>query len=160
MLATEVSAMTVDPLDYDVDELRDLAGVDGYERVLGDDGFIWFTAADGDDRPDPEMVQEWARMVARGNTKPYLKTLPSDPESRELVHEWLSFLVQQVGLEGTLEALQYYRAREWLGERALADVEDHLFAVEPVEGNRADELEPADHMQSLRYIAQLAKNRD
>ena len=150
--------MTVDPLNYDVDELRDLAGVDGYKRVLGDDGFIWFAAATDDDSPDPEMVREWAQMVARGNTKPYLERLPTDSESDDLVREWLSFLVTRVGLEGALEALEYYRAREWLGDDATEAVQDYLFAVEPVEGNQADDLEPADHMQSLRYIAQLAEN--
>jgi len=152
--------MPVDPLDYDPDELRDLAGVDGYERVLGEDGFVWLQPAVEDDEPDPEAVEEWARMVTRGNTKPYLETLPTDEDAEATIYEWLTYLVERVGLEGCLEALQYYHALDWLGDAAAEELEDYLFGVDPVEGNEADELEAADHMRSLAFVGRLAANQD
>jgi len=152
--------MPVDPLDYSADELRDIAGVDGYERVLGEDGFIWLEPAADDEGHDTETVEEWARMVARGNTKPYLEALPTDEDSEATAFEWLTYLVERAGLEGCLEAIRYYNARGWLGDAAADDLEDYLFGVEPVEGNEADELEPADHMRSLAYVGRLAANPD
>jgi archaellum component FlaD/FlaE len=85
---------------------------------------------------------------------------PDRQDSEALVYEWQTYLVEQVGLEGCLEALQYYQALDWLGEEAAAELEDYLFGVDPVEGDEADELEAPDHMRSLAYVGRLAANQD
>lgn len=124
--------MGVNPLEYDVEELRGLR-----ERSA-------------------------SRPGGGGNLGvrlPYLSTLPEGAEVRAFVLDWLSELVAAGGFDGTVAALEYYRFMGWITPEVRDRLEDHLLGV-GYEPGEFDDLERADHMRSLARIARLAEWAD
>jgi archaellum component FlaD/FlaE len=119
--------MGVNPLEYDVEELRSLGAASG----RGTGGNL-------------------------GVGLPYLRSLPTDDEVRPFVRDWLSELVTAGGSDGAADALAYYRFMGWLDPTAQEQLEDHLLAVGNGSGT-FDDLTRADHMRSLARIARLAE---
>lgn len=121
--------MGVDPLEYDVEELREL-------------------------RDDSA-----SRPGAGGNLGlrlPYLERLPTGPEVRTFVLDWLGELVDAGGFEGAVAALEYYRFMGWIAPEVRDRLEDHLLGVGYQPG-AFSRLDRAHHMRSLARIARLAE---
>jgi archaellum component FlaD/FlaE len=121
--------MGVNPLEYDVDELRQLR-----ERSASEPG-------------------------GGGNLGvglPYLSTLPADEETRPFVLDWLTDLVDSGGFDGAVAALEYYRFMGWITPAVRDELEAHLLGVGTRPGG-FDDLDRADHMRSLARIARLAE---
>jgi archaellum component FlaD/FlaE len=119
--------MGVNPLEYDVEELRGLR-----ERsASGSGGNL-------------------------GLEMPYLSGLPEGPEARRFVLDWLSELVAVGGFDGAVAALEYYRFMGWLSPEVRDEIEDYLLGVGHEPGSFED-LTRADHMRSLARIGRLAE---
>ena len=170
--------MTIDPRDYDLGELRDMAS--RAEREAGLDGDArsdLFDAVDGgrsrsnhsnhSNRPN-RGAAEAARhddrhrtllmlQGATGNdvSKPYLDGIPASHGGEVTVFEWLEFLVNRAGFRGAMEALRYYRNIDWVTEDAMHDLEEYLFGFSDAESDRYGELTADDHRESLVYLAEL-----
>ena len=121
--------MGVNPLEYDVEELRGLR-----ERSAAEPG------SGGN----------------LGVRLPYLAELPEGAEVRAFVLDWLAELVDAGGFGGAVAALEYYRFMGWITPEVRDRLEDHLLAVGHGPGE-FDDLERADHMRSLARIARLAE---
>ena len=167
--------MTIDPRDYDLGELRDMARRGDHDDVEPGD----FDGPSDRDRPsDPfgmgrrspngRGAAEEARrgdrhrtllMLQSANgtdvTKPYLTGVPASHAAEVTVFEWLEFLVNRAGFRGAMEALRYYRNIDWISEDAMYDVEEYLFGFSDAESDRYGELTADDHRESLIYLADL-----
>lgn len=120
--------MGVNPLEYDVEELRELQQESASEGVGGNLG---------------------VRL-------PYLASLPGGEEPRAFVLDWLAELIAAGGFDGAVAALEYYRFMGWLAPEAREELEGHLLGVGNSSGSFED-LDRADHMRSLARIARLAE---
>lgn len=159
--------MTIDPRDYDLGELRDMARRGGRDGPgdFDDPSDLFETgrrslagrgaaeeARRGDRHRTLLMLQS-----ATGNdvTKPYLDEVPPSHAAEVTVLEWLEFLVNRAGFRGAMEALRYYRNIEWLTEDAVYRLEEYLFGFSDAESDRYGELTADDHRESLVYLAEL-----
>ena len=134
--------MTINPHEYDVDELHAGPGPDGDDA----DGIV-----------RSQQYGELAELEARaaGLHRPYLVELPETYLAEVRIFDWLEFLHEKAGFRGTLEAIRFYRSIGWVG----ADVADRLEEyVRSFDGEvaHAAALDSADHRLSLVYIARLA----
>jgi len=161
--------MTINPRDYDLDELRKMARKRG-ERSGG--------LADEEDIPDPanlEMGMDDAEdevlagssfrsglyrellpfLSGEDHEKPYLAALPETYAAEFVVFEWLEFLLMHSGYKGADEAIAYYESIDWITESVQSDLSDYLLGIDESATNDGNDLSVDDHMLSLVYIAKL-----
>lgn len=152
--------MTMNPNDYDPDELRqDADPADG--AFLGHSGIA--APEEGSSVGADEVLRSnqyrelflLEQATDRGNLeKPYLSGLPGSYAAEVVVFEWLEFLVDRAGFRRTLDVLRYYRSIDWLTEDAENRLREYL---QSFDGGGADgRLDRSDHLLSLVYIARLA----
>lgn len=167
--------MTIDPRNYDLGELRDVAhrrDQDDAHRREQDNSPDFEDPGDslgtGRLSPTGRGAAEEARRGDRYRkllmlqstadtdvTKPYLDGVPPSNAAEAAVSEWLEFLVNRAGFRGAMEALRYYRNIEWLTEDAMYELEEYLFGFSDDESDRYGELTADDHRESLVYLAEL-----
>jgi flagellar protein FlaE len=167
--------MTINPRDYDLDELRKMArGRNDEPRGApksDEEGELAPPDMDGwntiDAEPDPEEVlardqfesdlyRELMPLEAGEDDleKPYLKSLPESYAAEIVVFEWLEFLLEDFGYQGANEALQYYESVGWITEDIEGTLNDYLVGIEEPEGNVSDG-DIDSHKLSLVYVARL-----
>ncbi|MBX0324493.1 flagella E [Halomicroarcula sp. F13] len=161
--------MTINPRDYDLDELRKMARKRG-DRSGG--------VGDDEEMPDPSnlgvgledadeevlagssfrsgLYRELLPFLAGdGQEKPYLTSLPETYAAEFVVFEWLEFLLMHSGYQGADEALDYYESIDWITEAVQSDLSDYLLGIDESSTNDGNDLSVDDHMLSLVYIAKL-----
>lgn len=161
--------MTINPRDYDLDELRKMARERG-ERNGGWD--------DEDEIPDPAEIEtgleDTDSEALAGNSfrsglyrellpflsgddheKPYLDTLPENYGAEFIIFEWLEFLLMHSGYKGADEALAYYESIDWITETVQSDLSDYLLGIDETATNDGNDLSVDDHLLSLVYVAKL-----
>jgi archaellum component FlaC len=84
--------------------------------------------------------------------KPYLDALPTGITGDLIVVEWLEYLVDELGVRGASEAIDYYETIDWITGEVAAGLDEHL--GEFGSGGRGS-LAVEHHKQSLAYIDQL-----
>ncbi|WP_423999871.1 FlaD/FlaE family flagellar protein [Haloarcula salina] len=159
--------MTINPRDYDLDELRKMA------RERGESG-----NGMGEDVPDPTDLDvgldDGEEEVLAGisfrsglyrellpflggesQEKPYLESLPETYAAEFVVFEWLEFLLMHSGYQGAGEALDYYESIDWITAEVQADLSDYLLGIDESATNDDNDLSVDDHMLSLVYVAKL-----
>jgi flagellar protein FlaE len=168
--------MTINPRDYDLSELREMAR-------KRDDVDV---PEDGDDpRPDPTDEMEWGPTegsasaagpeLSAGDSlragmyrellpllgssddleKPYLRRIPDSYAAEFVVFEWLEFLLMHAGYKGATDAIHYYESIDWLTEDAASTLDDYLLGIDEGPSEDSSSLDVDDHMLSLVYIAKL-----
>lgn len=89
--------------------------------------------------------------------RPYLTRIPGKYAAEVTLFEWLDFMLGEVGMRGTLDAIEFYVRVGWLGESAAEELRDHVRGFRELAGKTdAAELDGGDHVLSLVYIARLA----
>jgi archaellum component FlaD/FlaE/uncharacterized coiled-coil protein SlyX len=84
--------------------------------------------------------------------KPYVDSLPEGFSTEVMTVEWLEYLVDEVGIRGTVRALEYYETIGWLTEDAVDELDEYLSAFEePAQ----EELSVEHHLRSLDYVEEL-----
>jgi len=157
--------MSMDPSDYDLEELRKMArkrgqrgggGGDGDEPDLGLSS-VREGSAESPDSFRAGLYRELLPLEAGGDAeKPYLDSLPADNAAERLVFEWLEFLLMHAGYQGAREALSYYESVGWITDHCESELKDYMLGLD--EGATSDpaDLDVDDHLLSLVYIAKLA----
>ena len=156
--------MTINPRDYDLDELRKMAR---QQRPNG--------LGEGEE-PDPsdlDVAFEGEENVAAGSSfraglyrellpflddeaeKPYLRSLPQKYAAEFVVFEWLEFLLMHSGYQGASDALDYYESTDWITEDVQSNLAEYLRGIDEAGSNDGNDLGVDDHMLSLVYIAKL-----
>lgn len=162
--------MSINPSDYDLDELRKIArerGADGHERErdaeqgefdsLGEVEST--TAAGGPSSFRAGLYRELLPLEAGTDAgKPYLDAVPEHYAAENLVFEWLEFLLLHAGYQGATEALDYYESVGWITEECESSLNEYLLGLEE-DADRPADLEIDDHLLSLVYVAKLASLR-
>lgn len=167
--------MSINPRDYDLDELRKMArerggktdsggtngDVDEADIGLGSDvpsGDEGMGQAGGSFRAG--LYRELLPLEAGSDAeKPYLDTLPEHYAGEHLIFEWLEFLLLHAGYQGAMEALDYYESVGWITEDCEGSLHDYLLGLDESAGNDPNDLDIDDHLLSLVYIAKLASMR-
>jgi len=161
--------MSINPRDYDLDELRKMARQRGERSSeLSDDGELPDPAnldVGLDDGDDDVLAGSSFRSglyrellpFLRGDDheKPYLSALPETYAAEFVVFEWLEFLLMHSGYQGADEALAYYESIDWITETARSDLSDYLLGIDESATNDGNDLSVDDHMLSLVYVAKL-----
>ena len=160
--------MTINPRDYDLDELRKMARKRGAAESVGDgeesvpDPSVEWTPLEngsgaGDDAFRARIYRELMPLTAGSNelTRPYLSALPETPAAEFLIFEWLEFLLLHGGFRGAQNALNYYEDVEWITEDVSADLRDYLLGIEEEAPADAGDLDADDHLLSLVYVAKI-----
>ena len=173
-----IDSMTINPKDYDLDELRKMARKRGSKRSVPDE-----EEAVPDPEPDPEPKPdlEWepledgegsigedafrARLYRElmpltagsdEHSKPYLAALPETEAAEFLIFEWLEFLLLHGGFRGAQQALTYYESIEWITDDVSSQLGDYLLGIEDVGATDTTDLDVDDHLLSLVYVAKLS----
>ncbi|MEF8782495.1 MAG: FlaD/FlaE family flagellar protein, partial [Haloarculaceae archaeon] len=109
--------------------------------------------------PEPEPASQTSTGESTADTsgsegkgKPYLATLPEGFATELIVVEWLEFLVEEAGVRGTAQAIDYYETIDWIDEEVGDDLQEYLSGFDS--GGTAT-LTIDHHTQSLKYIGQL-----
>ena len=165
--------MTLNPRDYDLDELRKMARerepgprgppAEGEEDGNGaaPTGIAGSLESDGDaatrERFQSGLYRELMPLEAGTDdlSKPYLSGLPESYAAEYVVFEWLEFLLDSFGYKGANEALQYYESVGWLTEDVESSLNDYLLGLEDPAGVDPADADIDDHKLSLVYIARL-----
>ena len=156
--------MTINPRDYDLDELRKMAR-QHRPNGLGEGQDV--------DPSDLDVAFEGEEDVAAGSSfraglyrellpflddeadKPYLRSLPQKYAAEFVVFEWLEFLLMHSGYQGANDALDYYESTDWITEEVQSDLAEYLRGIDEAGSNDGNDLGVDDHMLSLVYIAKL-----
>jgi len=162
--------MSINPRDYDLDELRKMARERGGEA--GEDGLDEPELGLGGGGPSPAegggpdssfragLYRELLPLEAGSDaTKPYLDGLPEHYAGEHLIFEWLEFLLLHAGYQGASEALDYYESVGWITEECESTLNDYMLGLGEQSSGEAKELDIDDHLLSLVYIAKLASMR-
>lgn len=88
--------------------------------------------------------------------RPYLTTLPEAFAAEELLFEWLGGLQETAGLKRASEALEYYAEVGWVSPDAAAALREYLLGLD-LDAPDPRELDADDHLESLAYVARLAR---
>ena len=152
----------LDPTEYDVRELRDLADL---ADVDAETGVSLPRATESGFRPpapDEPSHEQCEALVAVGGVdpealgeRPYLAAFPDAPAARRIGRDWIAYLVTTAGGRRTRSAIDRYRALGWLGADAATTLEDRVgdavAALSPGDGS----LDRADHLLSFAHVVRL-----
>jgi len=162
--------MTINPSDYDLDELRKMARERGGEAGDGDGDPIGEADVGlgvGADEGKPSAPSSFRASLYRellpleagsDAEKPYLDGLPDHYAGEHLVFEWLEFLLLHAGYQGAAEALDYYESVGWITADVESDLNDYLLGIDE-RASEGESLAIDDHLLSLVYVAKLASMR-
>jgi flagellar protein FlaE len=168
--------MTINPRDYDLDELRKMArkrgaaestadAVSEGEADVADPNVEWTPLENegsaGDDAFRARIYRELMPLAAGSDSlsRPYLDALPETPAAEYLVFEWLEFLLMHGGFRGAQNALNYYEDVGWLTENVTSDLRDYLLGIDEEGPTDASDLDADDHLLSLVYVAKIESMR-
>lgn len=150
--------MSLDPIVYDVVELRELAHRRG-DRFL-EDGFLWPEPSEEfppiDELTEVNHPNTWTGSLEE-RQKPYLDRVPDTRAASALVERWIERLVETAGFDGAVEALAYYQAMGWITESVESDLQDFLLAAGNHPGGSLADLEREVHVDSLARVIALAQ---
>lgn len=161
--------MSINPSDYDLNELRKMArergGETGGKRDADESDLGLSGSVDSGSKPTSAgqnsfragLYRELLPLEATNDaTKPYLDELPEHYAAENLVFEWLEFLLLHAGYQGAMEALDYYESVDWITEECESMLNDYMLGLEEGAGGDGTDLDIDDHLLSLVYIAKLA----
>ena len=150
--------MTINPRNYDLDELRRMAGNGGEEFDFGVQARQGPTGAEAILRSNQQRELALLDQVAPDATrsKPYLSAPPSTYAAEVLVFEWLEYLVAKVGFQRAAAALSYYASIGWITDDAEAALREYLRGVGGSDDGKDGRLDMDDHLLSLIYVARLS----
>lgn len=152
---------SLDPIDYDVVELRELARRRGDRYV--EDGFLWPEPSEGfppiDELADVDHEVSWTGSHEE-RQKPYLSSIPETDPAETLTRRWVVDLVEDAGFDGATEALAYYEALGWITEGVERELQGYMLAAGNHPGGSLGALDRDAHVHSLARIIALTQLGD
>ena len=153
--------MTLNPREYDPEELRSAARKGDGENIRELKKRLSEHEHGAEEAVRSAQLKQLLFMHSSASEerleRPYLKTMPGKYAAEITLFEWLEFLLERGGVKRSLQALDYYENVGWIGEEASEQLRDHVrgFAG-PADEEEHTDLEMADHVLSLVFIARLA----
>lgn len=141
--------MAINPTDYDVAGLRELA--------LDRDRRRSERHANGDGSSLGELAEHDRRVAWLGSHderhKPYLRRIPQRTELRGMLREWLERLVDRVGPAGAADALHHYERLGWITESIGMELRAALPEPDDHDEGSVEGLTRVDHVHGLSVVA-------
>ncbi|WP_230198539.1 FlaD/FlaE family flagellar protein [Halopiger goleimassiliensis] len=143
--------------DDDLGLEDDATGLDeGADSLEADEGFE-SEPLEADETTD--AADEAALIPWDDGGRPYLEAVPSEYDTEFVVMDWLEYLVDRAGLDGTAETIRFYGSIHWISD----PVEEYLQAILQGfhGGPDVEDPEPrsalgVDHKRSLWWISRIA----
>ena len=153
--------MTLNPREYDPEELRSAARAGGDENIreLKERLKEHEQTTEGSVRSDQlkQLLFMHSSASAEGLERPYLESMPGKYAAEITLFEWLDFLLERGGVKRALKAIEYYETVGWVSEDAAERLQSHVRGFSgPADDESHTDLEMADHVLSLVYIARLS----
>jgi archaellum component FlaD/FlaE len=92
------------------------------------------------------------RAISSADGKPYLTSIPDGFAAEVITVEWLEYLVEELGVAGTVRALQYYEKIDWLTEDAAEELGAYLDGFDVAQKGT---LSVEHNRQTLEYVEEL-----
>ena len=144
--------MAIDPSDYDVVGLRELAL--GRERRPGDGPADPGT---GGTRPLEDLAEADRQVQWLGSHderhKPYLRRIPARSDLHDVLRGWLDRLVDRAGTGGAAEAVDHYERLGWITESVGAELRGALPETDGRAEGSVEDLTRIDHVHGLSVVA-------
>ncbi|WP_336037650.1 FlaD/FlaE family flagellar protein [Halobacterium yunchengense] len=156
--------MTLNPREYDPEELRSAAAPGDGENVRELKERLTEREQTGEESIRSSQLKQLLFMHSSASeadlTRPYLESMPGKYAAEITLFEWLEFLLERGGVKRSLDAIDYYEAIGWVGADAADELRDHVrgFAG-PADEDDHDDFEMTDHVLSLVFIARLSSMR-
>jgi flagellar protein FlaE len=161
--------MSLNPRDYDLDELRRMARERGGQTAddpVEDSDIDLGSVGPSESPPSADssfragLYRELLPLEAASDaSKPYLDGLPEHYAGEHLLFEWLEFLLMHAGYQGANEAIDYYESVDWITEDVQSQLNDYLLGLDEQAPADPADLDVDDHLLSLVYIAKLSSMR-
>lgn len=166
--------MSINPSDYNLDELRKMARERGGQAGSTDVEETVDERDIGVDSPSPSATSDLGKTdsfraglyrellpleAGSDAQKPYLAALPENYGGENLIFEWIEFLLLHAGYKGAMEALDWYESVGWISEQCESDLNDYMLGLEEEAPGDGNDLDVDDHLLSLVYIAKLSSMR-
>lgn len=150
--------MTLNPRNYDPNELREMAGNGGSEFEFGRTPTRLARGPDELMRSNHhrELLLLEEAAPEELHQKPYLTALPGSYAAEVLTFEWLEYLIAKVGYSRAAAALSYYASIGWLSDDAERGLREYLRGIGGPEEGAVGRLTMDDHLLGLVYVARLA----
>ncbi|MFC3476243.1 FlaD/FlaE family flagellar protein [Halobacterium litoreum] len=153
--------MTLNPREYDAEELRSAARKSDDENIRELKERLAEHEQTADEAVRSGQLKQLLFMHSSADEerlqRPYLESMPGKYAAEITLFEWLDFLLERGGVKRSLEAIEYYENIGWVGDEAAEKLRNHVrgFAGPADEESHSD-FEMADHVLSLVFIARLA----
>jgi flagellar protein FlaE len=153
--------MTLNPREYDPEELRSAARAGGDENIRELKQRLKEHEQTAEEAVRSGQLKQLLFMHSSASEenleRPFLQSMPGKYAAEITLFEWLDFLLERGGVKRSLEAIDYYETIGWVSEDAAEKLRNHVrgFAGPADEEDHSD-LEMADHVLSLVYIARLS----
>jgi flagellar protein FlaE len=153
--------MTLNPRDYDPEELRSAARAGGDENIRELKERLKEHEETTEEAVQSDQLKQLLFMhssaSAEGLERPYLQSMPGKYAAEITLFEWLDFLLERGGVKRALKAIEYYETIGWVSEDAAERLQSHVRGFSgPADDDAHSDLGMADHVLSLVYIARLA----
>lgn len=148
--------MTVNPREYDAEELRELAGA---EPAADSSSGVTTPATKPDESIRDEQFRQLMALQSERQqldqlSRPFLTTLPESKLGRGVIDEWLDFLVHVGGQSRSQRALEYYQQLQWITPTVKISLTKSVDRFNEPTHDRS--FTAGDHRLSLLYVATLA----
>ena len=116
---------------------------------------------DEDIEPEDEMgVEKEAEMVPvqKKSSMPLvrLESIKADPTSVVVLLNWIEFLMERVGRNNLMDALDYYVDIGWISEDVMSEIMAYARGIDYYVEKPTWRLLPEDHTKSLLFIERLS----
>jgi flagellar protein FlaE len=153
--------MTLNPSEYDAEELRSAARKGDGENIRELKKRLAEHEQSAEEAVRSGQLKQLLFMHSSASEedlqRPYLAQMPGKYAAEITLFEWLDFLLERGGVKRSLEAIDYYETIGWVGSDAAEELRNHVrgFAG-PADEDEHTDLEMTDHVLSLVFIARLA----
>ena len=104
--------------------------------------------SEGSNPNDPEKLQEKNPLVR-------LDAIRKDPTSVVVLLNWIEFLMERVGRNNLMDALDYYVDIGWISDNVRSDIMAYARGIDYYVEKPTWRLLPEDHTKSLLFIERL-----
>jgi flagellar protein FlaD len=110
-----------------------------------------------DDGYDDARVNEIEAIPKKASTPTVrLESIKGDPTSVVVLLNWIEFLMERVGRNNLMDALDYYMDIGWISENVMSEIMAYARGIDYYVEKPTWRLLPEDHTKSLLFIERLS----
>ncbi len=114
-----------------------------------------FSAADTENIPSKELDPAYQEISKERNPLVRLDAIRKDPTSVVVLLNWIEFLMERVGRNNLMDALDYYVDVGWISDNVRSEIMAYARGIDYYVEKPTWRLLPEDHTKSLLFIERL-----